>query len=91
MPKHKQKDQEQGLYRQSLEQLVAERTDELNAANEELRRQIGERIKAEEILRVSEMKHRAIFENAPLGIGLATFDGHIIQFNQFNDPCHKYA
>ncbi len=47
-----------------LERRVDERTAELALANSQLRREIAERIKAEECLRTSEERFRAIFETA---------------------------
>jgi PAS domain S-box-containing protein len=50
---------------QGLEQRVAERTNELAAANEDLRREIAERKHAEALLHAREQEFRAIVENAP--------------------------
>jgi PAS domain S-box-containing protein len=50
---------------EGLEQRVAERTNELAAANEELRREIAERKEAEALLHAKEQEFRAIVENAP--------------------------
>ena len=47
-----------------LETLVAERTAELSATNEQLRREIAERRKAEEAAGASEELFRAIFDSA---------------------------
>ncbi len=47
-----------------LERRVRERTLELAQTNEQLRREIAERIRAEEDLRTSEERFRAIFESA---------------------------
>lgn len=49
--------------------------------NERLRREIGERALVEEALRESELMYRTLFEGAPVGIVLATVDGHIFGYN----------
>ena len=47
-----------------LDRRVAQRTAELAAANQELRKEIGERKRAEEDLRSNEEKHRLVVETA---------------------------
>ncbi|MDY6968090.1 MAG: AAA family ATPase [Spirochaetota bacterium] len=37
--------------------------------------------KADELLRESELRYRILFESAPMGIGLSTFDGRVIACN----------
>ncbi len=44
-------------------------------------RDITERKKSEQRLRESELRYRTLFENAPIGIGLATLDGSILAGN----------
>lgn len=44
-------------------------------------RDISERRRAEEILRESEQMYHSLFENAPLGVGIADADGNLIAFN----------
>ena len=56
--------------RQELTEMVAERTRELEKANEHLRREITERKKIDEALRRSEERHRLIANMAPVGIML---------------------
>ena len=58
----------------ALETAVQERTSELVAANKELSREIMERKAAEEALRESEERHRALFESAAEGILVADFE-----------------
>jgi PAS domain S-box-containing protein len=50
---------------EELEERVIERTNELRVANEELRKEIGERQQAEALLHAKEQEFRAIVENAP--------------------------
>ncbi|MGQ9683797.1 MAG: PAS domain-containing sensor histidine kinase [Anaerolineae bacterium] len=56
--------------REELEERVRERTAALGAANERLRRELHERQRAEEALRVSEARYRAIFDAANDGIAV---------------------
>jgi PAS domain S-box-containing protein len=55
---------EQKQVANELDRRVAQRTTELAAANEELRKEIADRTHAEEDLRTSEEKHRVIIEAA---------------------------
>jgi PAS domain S-box-containing protein len=93
--------QESGLLRtqrqiaSDLDQRVAERTRELATINEELIREIGERKKKEEELRVneealrlahgqiarSEERWRSVFENSAIGVALTDLDGRFIAAN----------
>ena len=66
---------------EELEQRVLERTSQLTAANEELRKEIIERKRAEEALRKSEERWRAVFENSAAGIALANFSGRFLAAN----------
>ncbi len=50
-------------------------------ANEELRSEITERRKAEQDRKETEIRFRAIFEDAPIGIALADAQGTILQAN----------
>ena len=57
------------------------RTVELDASNKDLNKEIGERERAEKLLRESEERYRTLFENAPIGLGLAERSGKLLDFN----------
>ncbi len=59
----KRTDEELTEYRERLEELVDERTAQLTATNERLHREIGERRKAEDKLKESEERLRALLES----------------------------
>jgi PAS domain S-box-containing protein len=65
-----------------LEQRVVERTTELAAANEELRKEIGERKRAEDALRRSEDRLRLVIDTVPSLIHTGLPDGQLDFFNQ---------
>jgi PAS domain S-box-containing protein len=68
--------------RDQLELRVKERTAELVRANESLRHEIADRVKAEEALKESEIQFKTIFENAGGAIFLAdTETGQILECN----------
>ncbi|UCE52959.1 MAG: PAS domain S-box protein [Desulfobacterales bacterium] len=64
--------------RDELEMRVKDRTAELQKANELLKKQIKERISAEEKLKESEEKYRSLFENSGDAIFLVDIDTDII-------------
>jgi len=64
----KQAERTLNSYREHLEDLVRERTEELARVNEELKKDIAIRESAEYKLRESEERFRRIFEDGPLGI-----------------------
>lgn len=66
----KQAQQDLQHYREHLLDLVNEQTAELSKANEELTRENAERREAEEALRTSEEKFRAVAETSPAAIFL---------------------
>ncbi|HUT52082.1 MAG TPA: PAS domain S-box protein [bacterium] len=68
-------------YRERLEELVERRTAELTAANEQLKNEAAERERAEDSLRESEAKYRALFESAPETIAVVGLDGTILDLN----------
>ena len=70
-------------YQSNLEELVRERTEELEKANEKLRGEIGDRIRAEELLKESEAQYRDLVESANSVILRMRPDGRIIFFNKF--------
>ncbi len=64
-----------------LEIRIDERTAELTVANENLRKEIAERSRAEVALRQAEEKYRSIFEHAVEGIFQTTPEGRYISAN----------
>ncbi len=73
-----------------LEQRVKERTSELTRTNEQLVLEIEEHGQAEDALRVSEERYRAIFEKAPVGIGLSNAMGKFISCNKALEDISGY-
>jgi PAS domain S-box-containing protein len=67
--------------RDELEVTVRERTATLRRTNEELQAEIAERARAEEALRASEERWRAIFENSAVGIALVDSNGRPMAAN----------
>ena len=57
------------------------RTQQLAHENEELRREIRERVRAEDVLKESEKQYRAIFSNAAFGIDLVDEQGRFSHVN----------
>jgi PAS domain S-box-containing protein len=55
-----------------LERDVADQAEDLRRTNEELRRQVKERLKAEKALEESHRSLNCIFENSPIGIAFVT-------------------
>jgi len=69
--------------RADLEWRVLQRTEQLTAANERLRREMAERTRIERALRESETRFRVAFESTPLMTSIARIDdGRIIDANQ---------
>jgi len=71
-----------------LEQAVVERTSQLTAANEELRREIADRQRAEDALRRSEDRLRLVLDTTPALIHSARPDGYL---DYFNEPWLKFV
>ena len=66
---------------EELEARVAERTSELEAANQELRREISQRIKAQEKLAHSETRYSELYEGSRDGFVMMNPEGRLIEFN----------
>jgi len=64
-----------------IEQLVGERTDELEQKNRALSGEVEQRQRSEAALRESEERFRGIFESASTGIAFANARGRILQSN----------
>ncbi len=69
--------------RSKLEQMVEERTAHLDAANEQLRLELAERLRAEGALRESEERFRSMANNAPVVIWTSGPDTKINFVNNF--------
>jgi PAS domain S-box-containing protein len=61
---------------------IKKREQSLKVMNRRLENEISERKLAETAVIESEARYRALFEMAPAGIGLSTWDGKVIEFNQ---------
>ena len=64
-----------------LETRVRRRTEELAAANDQLRKEIAERTRAEEAQRESEQRFRLAFESGPLGMAIFSVDRKLLHVN----------
>ena len=64
-----------------LEETLLKRTDELEAANRKLRREIAERGRAEENLGKSEERFQTLFRRAPTAMAFVSEDGAILDVN----------
>jgi PAS domain S-box-containing protein len=74
-------EQELRRHRLHLEQMVQEQTTELTKANEQLRREIAERVRVEETLRIEKDNLVAIFEAMEDDIYIANLQGYILYGN----------
>jgi PAS domain S-box-containing protein len=80
---HKRVQAELKRARDELEMRVKERTADLQKANELLKKQINERIQAEEKLKESEQKYRGLFENSGDAIFIVDIEtGTILDANR---------
>jgi PAS domain S-box-containing protein len=73
---------ELGRLRAQLERRVAERTEELRSANEQLQRELTQRIRAEHALHESEERFRHIADSVPVIIWVSGPDGANTFFNK---------
>lgn len=64
-----------------LEETVAERTAKLSSVTERLRKELSDRTRTERRLAESETRLRAIFDRAPIGMGLSDMAGSIVDSN----------
>jgi PAS domain S-box-containing protein len=78
---HKRAEMDLRRHQEHLEELVEERTAELNRTNEDLEAEMAERKRADEALQKSEERFRGIFENAMIGLYRTTPDGRILMAN----------
>jgi len=75
-------DEELKEYRDRLEDLVEQRTAEIKAINVELKRDIDERVKAEEERRRSEELYRSVVDNIGIGVALISPAMEILSLNR---------
>lgn len=80
-PELQQAKQEIQTLNQQLEKRVLDRTRELAAANEELKREIAERQQAEDALRQNENRLRLVLETLPVGVAVTNQAGDIVLVN----------
>jgi PAS domain S-box-containing protein len=78
---YKRVEEELGEYHRHLEELVEKRTKELEEINKQLQKDIEERRRIEEALRLSEAKFRGLFENVLEGVYQTTPGGEILSAN----------
>ncbi len=70
-----------GLYKKELESKLKLAHRRLERTNFSLQMEIETRKKTEQVLKENEEKYRSLFENAPVGIGIADEKGNILDFN----------
>jgi PAS domain S-box-containing protein len=69
-------------YHDRLEDLVRERTRELEEKNDSLSREMAERSKAEQLILEREEQYRELYEKSPVGYQSLDVDGRFITVNQ---------
>ncbi|MCE5300753.1 MAG: PAS domain S-box protein [Spirochaetia bacterium] len=77
----KRAEEEVGKYRESLEEMVLKRTEELNKTNIRLQKEMDERIKSDKKLRTTEERSRLFFEKQIVGMSITTPDKKWVQVN----------
>ncbi len=80
--KRVQAEQELIQYRNKLEELVQERTEELSASNDTLTKEIAVRKKIEKQLKESEKKYHGLYDSIFDGVFLADIEGNILESNR---------
>ncbi|MCF8131226.1 MAG: PAS domain S-box protein [Deltaproteobacteria bacterium] len=70
-----------GLYKKELESKLKLAHRRMERTNLSLHREIEIRRKTERVMKENEEKYRSLFENAPVGIGIADEKGNILDFN----------
>jgi PAS domain S-box-containing protein len=78
----KQIEEQLMIYREHLEELVHERTIELESATRQLQKEMNERIVTADALRESEERYRSIVDNIGMGIALISPDMEILSLNR---------
>jgi PAS domain S-box-containing protein len=73
-----------------LAQAVQQRTREIAQVNEQLRRDIAERLQAEAALSEREAQYRSIFESTSDGLLIYDLSGHLVDFNPAAARMHGY-
>jgi len=73
---------EQDRFAEELDRRVAQRTAELTAANEQLRKELDEHRRAEETLRESELNFNLIVDSIPLPVAVTSPTGEVEALNQ---------
>ena len=68
-------------HREHLEELVEERTAQLEMASEELRRELVKRTRAEKAVRKSEERYRSLYESSKDGIAFSDIQGNLLDAN----------
>lgn len=79
----KREEEELRRHRNNLEEIIKSRTAEISYTNEQLRKEIDERKKSEEALKVSEIKYRELVQNANSIILKFDREGKITFFNEY--------
>ncbi|MGD8252595.1 MAG: PAS domain S-box protein, partial [Desulfobacterales bacterium] len=74
-------DAERADYHLRLETEVEERTRSLHQAYEQLQEEFDQKMALGKALRSSEVKYRTLFESAPMGIAISTYEGEVLDAN----------